>query len=304
MTDQIIHCASETNFSERKRNLVFDANVNGLNGILELAADSRANFFHYISTAYVAGANDTLCPETLSGASDFVNVYEESKARAENIIAAYCAGNSIPLTINRPSIVYGDSRTGRSLKFSALYFPIKSLQHIKDIYLNDIKNNGGKKSREGGISLDAEEFLNLPLRMYLPRKGSINLIPVDYFVATTMAIIENNSAGGIFHLTNNSLMKPETLAVYTEQFMKVRGLEIIYGRARDNVMRNPAEELFDCFIEPYRPYFSDTRVFERTNTDAVSGGLQPPEFTYEIFERCMEFAVQAQWGKKLFPTIT
>jgi hypothetical protein len=184
-----------------------------------------------------------------------------------------------------------------------LYFPIKSLQHIKDIYLNDIKNNGGNKSREGGISLDSDGFLNLPLRMYLPRKGSINLIPVDYFVATTMMIIENNSAGGIFHLTNNSPMTPETLAVYTGQFMKVRGLEIIYGRACDNVMRNPAEELFDGFIEPYRPYFSDTRVFERTNTDAVSGGLQPPEFTYEIFERCMEFAGRAQWGKKLFSTV-
>ena len=302
-TDQIIHCASDTNFSERKRNLVFDANVNSLNGILELAADSRAKNFHYISTAYVAGANDTLCREALSGASDFVNVYEESKAQAENIMAAYCAGNSIPLTINRPSIVYGDSRTGRSLKFSALYFPIKSLQHIKDIYLNDIKNNGGRKSREGGISLDAEGCLNLPLRMVLPRKGSINLIPVDYFISTTMRIIEKSAAGGIFHLTNNSPTKPETLAAYTEQFMKGRGLEIIYGRARDYVMRNPAEELFDCFIEPYRPYFSDIRVFERTNTDAVSGGVQPPEFTYEIFERCMEFAVQAQWGKKLFSPV-
>jgi nucleoside-diphosphate-sugar epimerase len=299
-TDQIIHCASDTNFSERKRDLVFEANVNGLIGILELAAQSRANNFHYISTAYVAGANDTLCKEALSGASDFVNVYEESKARAENILAAYCAKYSIPLTINRPSIIYGDSRTGRSLKFSALYFPVKSLQHIKDIYLNDIKNNGGKKSLEGGISLEADGFLNLHLRMVLPRKGSINLIPVDYFVSTTMAIIENNTAGGIFHLTNNSPTKPETLASYTEHFMKVRGLEIIYGRARDHVMRNAAEELFDCFIEPYRPYFSDTRIFERTNTDAVSGGFQPPEFTYEIFERCMEFAVQAQWGKKLF----
>lgn len=298
-TDQIIHCASDTNFSERKRDQVFDANVNCLDGILNLAAQSRANHFHYVSTAYVADAHQSLCQETLSEASAFVNVYEESKAQAEKIIAAYCAKNSIPLTINRPSIVYGNSRTGRSIKFSALYFPVKSLHHIKDIYLNDIQNNGGKKSREGGISLDSEGFLNLPLRMYLPRKGSINLIPVDYFVAATMTIIESHAAGGIFHLTNNSPMKPETLAVYAERLMKVRGLEIIYGRARDSVMRNPAEELFDGLIEPYRPYFSDTRVFDRTNTDAVSGGLQPPEFTYEIFERCMEFAIRAQWGKKL-----
>jgi hypothetical protein len=136
--------------------------------------------------------------------------------------------------------------------------------------------------------------------MVLPRKGSINLIPVDYFVATTMAIVEDGPAEGIFHLTNSSPLRPETLAAYTEQFMKVRGLEIAYGRAGDLVLRNAAEELFDGLIEPYRPYFSDTRVFQRTHTDAVSGGIQPPEFTYEIFERCMEFASQVQWGKKLF----
>ena len=123
MTDQIIHCASDTNFSERKRDLVFAANVHSLNGILEFAAHARVKAFHYISTAYVAGINDTLCKETLPAASDFVNVYEESKAQAENIIASFCEKNSIPLTIIRPSIVYGDSRTGRSLKFNALYFP-------------------------------------------------------------------------------------------------------------------------------------------------------------------------------------
>ena len=301
MTDQIIHCASDTHFSERKRSLVFKANVDSLNGILEFAANSRAKSFHYISTAYVAGANNILCKETLPGTSGFVNVYEESKARAENIMASSCEKNSIPLTIIRPSIVYGDSRTGRSLKFSALYFPIKSVQHIRDIYLNDIKNNGGKKSRESGIFLDPEGYLHLPLRIHLPQKGSINLIPVDYFVHATLKIIEKSSSGGIYHLTTSSPTTFETLAAYNEQFTKIRGVEIIYGKADHRVMRNPVEELFDYFIEPYRPYFSDTRVFERTNTDAMTGDAHPPEFTYEIFKRCMEFAVQAQWGKNLFP---
>ena len=175
--DQIIHCASDTNFSERKRDLVFEANVSGLQGILEMAARSRLANFHYISTAYVAGADDTLCRETLSEASVFVNVYEESKARAEKIIAAHCAEHSIPLTINRPSVVYGDSRTGRSLKFSALYFPIKSLQHIKEIYLNDIRLHEGKRSREGGISLDSQGRLNLPLRMVLPGRARSTSFP-------------------------------------------------------------------------------------------------------------------------------
>ena len=43
------------------------------------------------------------------------------------------------------------------------------------------------------------------------------------------------------------------IAKYYEQLMKVNGVEIIYGPMPDDLLRNPVEELFDRFIEPYRP---------------------------------------------------
>ena len=299
-TEQIIHCASDTSFTERKREIVFKSNVNSLEGILEFAKDAGVSFLHYISTAYVAGANVTLCKESISASSDFLNVYEESKARAEIIIDAFCRKNKIPFTLIRPSIVYGDSRTGRSLKFNALYFPLQSAKYIREIYLNDIKNNGGKKSAQAGIFIDKDGYLFLPLRIYLHGKGCLNVIPVDYFVNATMKIIANASSGGIYHLTNNSQTNLEIISKYNEQLMKVRGVEIIYGTSKDNVMRNPAEELFDRFVEPYRLYLSDTRVFDRTNTDLATGNLHPPEFTYEIFRKCMEYAISVNWGESIF----
>ena len=232
--------------------------------------------------------------------SDFLNVYEESKALAENIIAAFCQKNSILFTIIRPSVVYGDSRTGRSLRFNALYFPIQSVKYISEIYRNDIKNNDGKKSKQFGIFIDEEGYLFLPLRIFLPKEGALNIIPVDYFVNATMKIIANASAGGIYHLTNNSHTKLEKIAVYNEQFMKIKGVEIIYSRSADNVLRNPAEELFDRFMEPYRLYLSDSRIFERENTDNLTGNMQPPEFTFEIFKKCMEYAINVNWGQSIF----
>jgi nucleoside-diphosphate-sugar epimerase len=300
MTDQIIHCASDTNFSERKRELVYAANVHSLGGILEFAAQARARAFNYISTAYVAGITDAVCRETLPQGSAFVNVYEESKARAEAVIASFCGKNSIPLRIIRPSIVFGDSRTGRSLKFNALYFPIKTVQYIRDIYLNDIRNNGGKKAQKSGIFVDGEGYLHLPLRVYLPQKGSINLIPVDYFVEATLKIIAGDPSGGVFHLTSNSAPTLATLAAYNQEFMKIRDVEIIHGPAGNADMRNPVEELFDRFIEPYRPYLSDNRVFDRTNTDRATGHLQPPEFTAELFKKCMDYAIGVDWGGSIF----
>jgi nucleoside-diphosphate-sugar epimerase len=300
VVDSVIHCASDTSFSESKREKVMAANINNLNGILEFSKNAHVNFFHYISTTYVAGTGVTYCKETLSSVKTFTNVYEESKAAAENIISRFCDKNDILFSIIRPSIVYGDSQTGRSLKFNALYFPVRSAQSIRDIYLNDLMNNGGLKAAKNGIFIDKEGYLFLPLKIYLPHEGDINIIPVDYFVNTTIKIIENCSGNGIYHLTNPFHTTMKIIANYYEQLMKVTGVEIIYGQMPDDLLRNPAEELFDRFIEPYRPYLSDNRVFDRTNTIQITGNLTPPEFTYDIFKTCMEYAIKVNWGASIF----
>ena len=300
VVDSVIHCASDTSFSESKREKVMAANINNLKGILEFSKNAHVNFFHYISTAYVAGTGVTYCKETLSSVKTFTNVYEESKAEAEKIISRFCEKNSICLSIIRPSIVYGDSQSGRSLKFNALYFPVRSAQTIRDIYLNDILNNGGLKAAKNGIFIDKEDYLFLPLKIYLPHEGNINIIPVDYFVNTTIKIIENCSSNGIYHLTNPFHTTMKIIAKYYEQLMKVTGVEIIYGPMPDDLLRNPAEELFDRFIEPYRPYLSDNRVFDRTNTILATENLNPPEFTYDIFKICMEYAIKVNWGTSIF----
>jgi hypothetical protein len=52
-------------------------------------------------------------------------------------------------------------------------------------------------------------------------------------------------------------------------------------------------------MEPYRPYLSDCRIFERKNTDILTNNLQPPEFTFGIFKKCMEFAISVNWGQSI-----
>lgn len=300
VVDSVIHCASDTSFSESKREKVMAANINNLKGILEFSKNAHVNFFHYISTVYVAGTGVTYCKETLSSVKTFTNVYEESKAAAEHIISTFCDKNDIPFSIIRPSIVYGDSQTGRSLKFNALYFPVRSAQAIRDIYLNDLMNNGGLKAAKNGIFIDKEGYLFLPLKVYLPYEGDINIIPVDYFVNTTVKIIENCSINSIYQLTNPYRTTMKIVAKYYEQLMKVRGVEIIYGQMPNDLLRNPAEELFDRFIEPYRPYLSDNRVFDRTNTILITDNFNPPEFTYDLFKTCMEYAINVNWGASIF----
>jgi len=296
----VIHCASDTSFSENKREKVMAANIDNLKGILEFSKNANVSFFHYISTAYVAGTGITYCKEILSTAKTFTNVYEESKAAAEKIISGFCQKNSINLSIIRPSIVYGDSQNGRSLKFNALYFPIRSAHSIRDIYLNDLNNNGGIKAAKNGVYIDKDGYLFLPLKIFLSGEGDLNIIPVDYFVNAAVKIIENCSRSGIYHLTSNTPTTMKIVAEYYQQLMKVKGVEIIYGQQPENLLRNPAEELFDRFIEPYRPYLSDNRVFDRTNSILATDNLNPPEFTYQIFKTCMEYAIEVNWGASIF----
>jgi len=292
----VIHCASDTRFSELNRQESIRTNVDSLEQIIEFAKSSNAPWFHYVSTAYAAGISSSFFLEAPAVSEQFVNVYEETKARAEKEVAAHCTAHSIPFTIIRPSIVYGDSRSGRANRFNALYNHVKSLHYIKDIYLNDIHNHGGRRSEECGIYEDSKGILHIPLKVVTTNSGHINLIPIDYFVTATLSILEHAKAGTIYHITSDSPKSLEDLALYCESFLKIQGIEVVSGNVSKATF-NPPEALFNRFIEPYLPYLSDTRTFDRSTTDDATAGLTPPEFTYDVFERCMDYAVGVNWGK-------
>jgi len=295
---KIIHCASDTSFAERNREQVMTTNVNNLAALLDLAADARAAHIYYVSTAYVAGKCEGLCMEKSVTTDSFTNVYEESKARAEVIISQYCENHNIPLSILRPSIVYGHSKTGLSMKFNALYYPVKSLSYVRDIYIKDILDQGGAQSRRWNISMGDDGILCLPMEFYFPNNGFVNLIPVDYFVESTMRIVEHPVSEGIYHLTSDNPPDMATLTEYTERFLGVRGIRILSDPAQRTHEPNPVEELLGRYIEPYRPYLSDMRIFDRSRINNITVGLINPTFTYEIFERCMAYAVACDWGRK------
>ncbi len=301
-TGRIIHCASDTSFSEKNRDRIMKSNVENLNEILKLAEISSISGFHYISTVYAAGLDHEEVDESPVTSMTFVNVYEESKAAAERTLAETCLSKSIPYSIIRPSIVYGDSVTGRSLKFNALYYPVMAVSMIKDIYYNDIKSNNGNKAVSEGIKLHEDGSMDLPIRIFLPYEGKLNLIPVDYFADVVLSIISEIPEGKIYNVTSDRPVSITLLAEYTSRLLKIHGLETFAGSSTAEGLRNAPEEIFDHYIRQYRPYLSDRRNFTRHNTDSVTGNRQVPPLTYESFERCMNYAIGVDWGKNIFRT--
>jgi len=300
--DEIVHCASSTAFAERKRVEVEAANIAGLRNILDFAARSRCSVFHHISTAYVAGAREGVCREEWVESGPFTNVYEETKARGEVLARDICRSEGIRLGVYRPSIVYGDSRTGRTLRFNAVYYPVKAAVLLRDIYLSDIRDRGGRKAADMGVRIDGAGRVLMPIRIEIGPQGGLNLIPIDHCVQAFLALREDRPEGGIFHITNPRPKRIEDIIGYAERFFGITGIEACGPEAFETRPRNALEKLYDSHLEAYRPYMQDRRSFESRHSGPVleKRGLVCPEFDEDMFRRCMSFAVEAGWGTRLF----
>jgi len=299
---EIIHCASSTTFSERKRPEVEAANIGGLAHVLDFAGRCGCEFFHYLSTAYAAGKKSGRCREEPAGSGEFFNVYEETKAKGEKTASDYCREKGIRLSIYRPSIVYGDSRTGRTLLFNALYFPVKTAVYLKNLLEADIRDKGGKRAGQLGVRLEENGDLFMPLRIETLGDGGINLVPVDYFVAAFMAIWDECREGGIFHIVNPAQKKIGDIIEYAKQLFHLTGMEACAAGDFDLKPKNALEVLYDSYLQTYGPYMRDRRTFEmvRAREVLVKRGIICPDFDYDIFSRCMRYAVEADWGARLF----
>lgn len=126
----------------------------------------------FVSTVGVAGRMQGLVPETwITEKRSFHNTYEQAKAEAEDFIRSQIE-KGLPATVHRPSMVVGDSRTGKIVHFQVFYHLCEFLS--------------GR--RTFGILPDVG-------------KTRLDIIPVDY---VSKAIIwssnEGSTIGKILHL--------------------------------------------------------------------------------------------------------
>jgi len=171
---EIYHVAASTKFD-----LGLDdaraINRNGAAHVLAFAerAAERGGLrrLHHVSTAYVAGGREGVLDEdAFSAPASFRNTYEQTKWESEQLLAPETA--RVPITSYRPSIVVGDSRSGRTLHFRVLYDPMRWVY-------------------SGKIAI-------LPCRP----QTRLDVVPVDYVCDALLAIGERaDSEGQAFNLT-------------------------------------------------------------------------------------------------------
>jgi len=299
--DEIIHCAANTSFAEKKRPEVESSNISSMENVLELASHGRCYYLHHISTAYVAGQKEGLCEEEFAETHIFHNIYEETKYKAEKTAIYACHKNGIRLNIYRPSIVYGNSENGKSIRFNALYYPVKMILSLKNLFSSDMEQSDGKNAATMGVKWDSERRLFLPIRVEKDHNGSLNVIPIDFFVKACSAIMDDCLEGGIFHIVSNQPKRLEELIDYISQFLEIHGIR---GVLKDEFLKTPKtalEKLVDNFMHIYLPYMCDTRIFSNEKTERILSEqeITCPDLSYTVFDKCMRYAVEVDWGKNL-----
>ena len=160
-------------------------NPGGTRNVLEVARSMpHLRHFHHVSTCYVAGKRVGVILESeLRHDAGYRNFYEESKYLAELEVEA--AKNELPITIHRPAVVCGDSKSGETGKYDGVYYLI--------LYL-----------------------LRWPRGLSLINIGnpevSLNLVPVDFVVDAMAALaFEEKAIGKTLQLADPAPLTTEDL---------------------------------------------------------------------------------------------
>jgi len=300
-TDEIWHCAADTSFLERERKQAEKVNIQGTLNLLKLAADSQCYFFHHMSSAYVAGKVRGTCMERYVPQRQFYNVYEETKHISEGHVLEICGREGIRVNVYRPSIIYGDSRTGRSLSFKAFYVPFRAGHYLKKLFDRDIGENAGLKANKLGVHKTKDGKIYIPIRIGKIDGGCFDLVPIDFAVDACIAIMENSLDGGIFHLVSREPSTLDELILFGEKFFNVTGYRSVLAEDFIHLPRNAQENLFDSFINVYEPNFHDDRIFDDTQARGILDrtNVTCPCLDYEIFAKCINYAIEVDWGRGL-----
>jgi nucleoside-diphosphate-sugar epimerase len=278
-----IHAAADTRFNEAPDGAVQRTNVTGAYNATRIAESHGARRFIFVSTAYVCGRTPGAIPEHVGWAHESNNDYEESKRCAEQIVAAYGARTGTPVVIARPSIVVGDSESGRASKFTGFYLGVRAAAAL-------------------ARAIPEPERLSIPLRMLGRPADPIDLVPVDYVAgAITHLAVRQTPFEGVLHLTHPGPPSNESVQRAIESYFGIAGGRYVDP---DDFRALELTELERQFLQaqgPIRAYLVNPPRFDRANADALDAerGARCPAWTEASLHRLFAFATESRWGRSL-----
>jgi nucleoside-diphosphate-sugar epimerase len=278
----VIHNAASLTFTGSDRaQEPWLTNVTGTDHLLAVCRELNLHELHYVSTAYVCGLRPGPVAETeLECGQKFRNDYEDSKYETELRVRA--ASFLRRLTVYRPAIIVGDSRTGYTSTYHGLY---SYLQFVWMLSQYATRNANGRWLADVRLNITGDE----------PR----NLVPVDWVSAVmTHILVHPEWHGRTYHLAPRRPVTARALEAAMSEVFAYYGPTFVgpEGLARGDL--NEIEKAFYDYVNRYAPYWAQEPVFDCTNTDTAAPALPCPDLDHSMLRRLTEFAIQDQWGKR------
>jgi thioester reductase-like protein len=281
---EIVHSAASVSF-ELGLEATRAINVDGTRRVLEFAqrCHERGGLrrLSHISTAYVAGEHAGLFSEDdLDVGQRFRNAYEQSKFEAELLVNG--ARGRLPITVLRPSIIVGERDSGWTASFNVLYWPLRAFAR--------------------------GAYRALPAR----RDAPVDVVPVDYVADAIFELSRAPEAeNATYHLTAgaNASTVGELVELASARFGCPAPRLIAPGMYRSVVhpvlVRASRDERFRRALtrsEVYFPYFAMGATYDdRRSRVALRGAGIAPAPLHLYFDRLVEFALVAEWGRRPIP---
>lgn len=281
---EIVHGAASVSFDLNLR-AARAINAHGTQRMLQFAETCLRHGglrrFSYISTAYVSGQHEGCFSEDdLYVGQRFRNAYEQSKFEAERSVAAW--RERLPLTVMRPSIVVGERHSGWTASFNVLYWPLRAYA--------------------------SGAYRVLPAARDTP----VDAVPVDYVADAIFRLSQTPQAeGATFHVSagEHASSLGELVDLASAFFERPRPRLLapaLYRRAVHPLLvrlaPDPRVRRTLARSETYFPYFTARARYDnrRCRVALHGSGIEPAPLS-AYFERLVQFALAADWGRKPIP---
>lgn len=262
--EELWHCATSFKFQERDREEVISHNVQGARHLLDFACccnSGKTAPVFYVSTICAAPVRGGISREELPPVdAPFRNLYEWSKQEAERLVNQFRQAHQLPAMILRPSIIIGDSRTGKAVRFTAYYGVFRALYLL---------------ARNLEVNLGSAFDRNLRLRILAQPDLRLNLAPIDFVVDALWRVSRAVRQGQyIYHIANDTTVPLTEMIETASADLGVTGIEIVGEQSFRERPMTGFERLFKQRAQFQAPYLLaspryDTSNFRRLVSPAV-----------------------------------
>ncbi|MCC7518986.1 MAG: SDR family oxidoreductase [Verrucomicrobiae bacterium] len=209
---EIWHLAALLDLTESNSQDVYDTNLVGSRHVLDFAREQRVPELHYFSTFGASGEVREGIAREIVGIRppSFRNTYERTKWEAERHVWQAQIRGELRVSIYRPSIIVGDSVTGRYEQFNVFNHPFDMASRLRRRIIEREKR-------------DPRAPIRLEVRVPGRPEATLNIVPLDYVLDVVMALWAlDSSRGRVYHVTNTN---PPTLAQGMEMFTRIEPWE-------------------------------------------------------------------------------